>query len=355
MRFAFFTNTPAQAHLYRNAVERLESAGHEVVVLGRDYGCTVDLLEYHDLPYRLYGEVSHSQLSLARELPRHGVRMLRQVRAFDPDLVFGMGVFATVTGALTRTPSVIVVDSEPDPYDHVVSKRLARAMLSPHAFGKDLGSNHFEFRGFKECAYLHPDVFDPDPSVRDDLGLDRDEAFVVVRFNGFGAHHDVGESGIPPERRRDLLERLAERATVLVSDEGDGLDLDALPAREFDVAPARLHDALAEADLLVADTQTVVTEAALLGTPAVRSNSFVGDDDMGNFRELEDADLVRNVADPEAAVETAISLLDDPETGERWRRRRDDYVADLVNLTDVLEAVAERGGRVDGVSGVSPT
>ncbi|WP_435102056.1 hypothetical protein [Halarchaeum sp. P4] len=352
MRLAFFTNTPAHVHLYRNAVERLDDAGHDVRVFARDYGCTTALLDYHDLPYQLYGEVSHSQFSLARELPKHALRMYRAATAFDPDLVFGMGLFATVTGRLTGTPSAIVVDSEPDPIDHAISGRLARSLVSPRAFRKDLGANHYRFQGFKECAYLHPEVFEADPSVREDLGLESDERFAIVRFNGFGAHHDVGESGIPAERRRDLLRRLGERATVLVSDEGGDLDLADLPARRFDVAPARLHDALAEADLLVADTQTVVTEAALLGTPAVRSNSFVGDDDMGNFHELADAGLVRNVADPERAVETAVSLLNDPETTERWAARRDDYVADLVNLTDVIVALAERRGHAETVAGL---
>lgn len=352
MRYVFFTNTPAQVHLYRHAVDRLSQAGHDVLVLGRDYGCTTALLTAHDLPFRLYGSRDGGRFSLAREIPPQMARAARLVRRFDPDLVFGMGAYATVTGALTRTPSCIVVDSEPDPVDHAISGRLARSMLSPHAFGKDLGANHHTFRGFKECAYLHPDVFEPDPSFRQALGLDPTERFVVARFNGFDAHHDVGESGLPPEQRRDLIRRLAEHATVLVSDEGDHVDVGDLPAREFSIAPARLHDALAAADLLVADTQTVVTEAALLGTPAVRSNSFVGPDDMGNFQELAAADLVRNIADPVEAVDTAVDLAADPDATDRWTRRRDDYVDDLVNLTDLLVQVAEQRGRVDGVDGI---
>ena len=39
--------------------------------------------------------------------------------------------------------------------------------------------------------------------------------------------------------------------------------------------------------MVVADTQTIVTEAAVLGTPAIRYNSFAGENDMGNFVELE--------------------------------------------------------------------
>jgi predicted glycosyltransferase len=121
-----------------------------------------------------------------------------------------------------------------------------------------------------------------------------------------------------------------------------------------DVHPARLHDALAGADLLVADTQTMVTEAALLGTPAIRSNSFVGDDDMGNFLELERRNLVENLASFEAVLDRAVEFAADPSTPDRWRRRRDELFTEVVNPTDILVAVAENTGGLRGIDGLSP-
>ena len=41
MRYLFFNNTPAHVHLYKHAVAELERQGHDVLVLGRDYGCTL--------------------------------------------------------------------------------------------------------------------------------------------------------------------------------------------------------------------------------------------------------------------------------------------------------------------------
>lgn len=350
MRYVFFVNTPAQAHMYRGAVSRLADAGHDPVVLAREYGCTTTLLDYHDVPYQVYGARTDAQWSWARRMPRHFAGAVRLARHHDPDVVFGKGVFATVTGTLLRVPAVVVVDSEPVPIEHTVSRFAARTILSPAAFGRDLGPNHHRFHGFKESAYLHPDAFDPDPSVREALGLAPDERFALLRFNAFNAHHDVGRSGIAPADRRTLVDRLSEELTVLVSAEGDTLDAlsdgAADDVRAFDVHPARWHDALAEASLVVADTQTTVTEAALLGTPAVRSNSFVGDDDMGNFRELEAQGLVRNVETFEETLEVALSIARDPSTADRWRRRRDDYVAETVDLTGLLVEVAENGGTV---------
>ncbi|GAB3673869.1 DUF354 domain-containing protein [Halopiger thermotolerans] len=339
MRCLFFNNTPAHVHLYKHTVDRLEADGHDVLVLARGDEFTESLLSYHELPYETYGDRGESLSSLLRELPAHLYAMGRKARAFDPDVIFGIGPYAAYTGTITGTPAIAVLDSEPS-LDHVVSRPFVQAFLTPEAFQKDLGAKHYRFEGFKESAYLHPDVFEPDESVRDDLGVSPDEPYAIVRLNAFNGHHDVGREGFSLEQRRRLLEALAEHATIFVSDEGGELDFSNIDAQPYDLHPARIHDALAEADLLVADTQTMVTEAALLGTPAIRSNSFVGEDDMGNFLELEDAGLVENIGEFDAVLERAEELLADESAPERWERRRDDYVEDMVNLTEVLSNIA---------------
>jgi predicted glycosyltransferase len=353
MRYLFFTNTPAHVHLYRNAVIDLRERGHEVLVLARDYGCTTALLDWFDLSYTVYGQCDTVKSSLFRRLPGQYARIFRRTRAFDPDLIFGIGAYAAHAGALTRKPTILVHDSEPTSFDHAISRPFARAILTPAAFRKDLGPKHYRFRAFKESAYLHPDTYEPQADVRERLGLADDERYAILRFNAFGSHHDVGQSGFTPDQRRALVEHLAESVTVLVSDEASaGVD-GGLPARPFDVHPALLHDALAEADLLVADTQTMVTEAALLGTPAVRSNSFVGESDMGNFLELERQGLVHNVERFDDVLEVATSIVETEGVKADWRRRRDEYVADLVNLTDVLVEVASNVGAVERIDALS--
>ncbi|MFD1564313.1 DUF354 domain-containing protein [Haloarchaeobius amylolyticus] len=352
MRYLFFTNTPAHVHLYKHAVRSLRADGHEVRILARDYTCTTDLLEWYDLPYEVYGYCGTSKQSLLSRLPAHYVRAIRQARRFDPDLIFGMGGYAAHTGAMIRTPTVLLIDSEPASFDHAISTPFARAILTPNTFQKDLGENHYVFSGLKECAYLHPEIYDPNPSIRDRLGVASDEPYVILRLNAFGSQHDVGKDGITHEQCHQLIERLSDDATILVSDEGKNVDLEDLPARSFDLHPALIHDALAEATLLIADTQTMVTEAALLGTPAIRSNSFVGDSDMGNFVELENQGLIHNVARFAEIVDISTTLLRDEGVGEEWTRRRNDFLSDKANLTELLVDVATARGRVDDLDAV---
>jgi predicted glycosyltransferase len=340
MRYLFFANTPAHVHLYKYPVQELQERGHSVVVLGRDDGCAVDLLEYYDLPYELYGKRGQSKRALLATLPKHYANSFRLTRSFDPDLIFGMGAYAAPAGLVSNTPVVAVQDSEPHTLDYTVSRAIVNAFLTPYTFGRDLGAKHYRFLGFKESAYLHPDVYRSECDVRGELGLSEEEPFVLVRFNSWGAYHDVGRSGFDSQQRQELLERLDEHATVIVSDEeGSTVDLPG-DARTFDVHPAYVHDALAEASLLVADTQTMVTEAAMLGTPAIRSNSFVGDSDMGNFVELEAAGLVHNTTEFDELLAQANRLLTDEAARRNWNDRHESFVGDLVNLTDLIVDVA---------------
>ena len=62
------------------------------------------------------------------------------------------------------------------------------------------------------------------------------------------------------------------------------------------INPIYIHTVLYYASLYVGDSQTMATEAALLGTPSIRFNSFVGANDMSNFTMLEnDYNMMKNL------------------------------------------------------------
>lgn len=98
--------------------------------------------------------------------------------------------------------------------------------------------------------------------------------------------------------------------------------------------PRKMHDVLHYASLLVGDTQTSTTETACLGTPAVRCNSFVGPQDMGNFAELGQMyGLIFNFADPEEAIEESIELIQRPNIKQKWAIKREKILQDRVDVT----------------------
>jgi predicted glycosyltransferase len=356
MRYLVLANTPAHVHTYKHAVDRLETAGHDVLVLARDYACTVDVLAYHDITYEVYGSHAtdrYSTLRFARELPGHFARVLRRTLSFGPDVVFGRGPYAAFAGTVGRASTVLLLDSVPRETAYEFSARFADVVLTPESFRGSFGANHYTFQGFKESAYLHPATFERDPSVREELNVGRDEPYAILRFNAFDAYHDLDQDGLTAGDQRELVERLSEDVRVFVSDEGGRSDYDVEGAEPFDLHPARMHDALAEASLLVAETGTMVTEAAMLGTPVVGAGAF-HTWDFGEFDRLKDAGLVSVAPTVEETVERSRALLDDPDAAARWSRRRDEFVSDTVDLTALLVDVATSPDRVSIHAALTP-
>jgi len=75
------------------------------------------------------------------------------------------------------------------------------------------------------------------------------------------------------------------------------------------------------------------TEASLLGTPAIRVNSVVGDHKMHNFVELEDEyGLLFSYADGERAIQQAENIITATEDTE-WRRRRNQLIKEKKDVT----------------------
>ena len=341
MHVGFFINTPAHAHLYRETIRQLEDREIDVTVFARDDSCTLDILDYYDIAYLVYGARNGGRLELAQELPGHLWRIKRAVADRSLDVIFGMGVYSTYAAWLANATAITVMDSEPLAFKQRLTSPIVGAFLTPASFRRDLGPKHFVFDGFKETAYLHPAIFTPTGDARQALELSHEESFSIVRFNAFNGHHDMGRAGFSTEQKQELIRELDQFGTVFVSDEAEKLDISALPAKPYDAHPALMHDALAEADLLIADTQTMVTEAALLGTPAIRSNSFVGDGDMGNFQTLESAGLVWNYPTFEGVLEAATTILSDPDMDETLRERHATFMADKCNLTAVFVDLVE--------------
>ncbi|GAB7011589.1 hypothetical protein [Halorubrum trueperi] len=340
-RIHFDVTHPAHVHLFRHAIRELADDGHRVVVSSRDKELTTDLLDAFDVPHTVLSAMGDRKAALVSEWALRGVRTLRYDRRFDPDVVVSrLSPTAVASATLTGAGSVAF-------HDHEGTNRLAGALApfldrlcTPASFEADFGAPHRRHPGVQELAYLHPDRFEPDRDRLREHGVDPDSPYFVLRFVSMGAHHDVGLTGIGPAARRRLVETLAGRGPVYVSDEAAG-EADP-PAEAVPVPPALMHDLLSEAALFVTDSNTMATEAGLLGTPVVRSGAYAATDEFSNFAVLGAAGLVESVADESAAVDRAAELAADPDSGERWRRRRDAYVRGAVDVTDhIVETVLE--------------
>jgi len=347
MRVQFDLGHPAHVHLFKNAIRTLVSEGHSVAVSSRDKEVTTDLLEAYGIDHTVLSTKGTTTAELISEWSLREIRTLRYMRKFDPDVVVSRILPSAVhAAALTGATSVVVTDTE---YEGLTAKLIAPFVdywcTSKH-FSRAFGGIHRRHEGFDELAYLHPNWFDPDPDRLREHGVDPDEPYFVLRFVSMGAHHDVSRKGFSPAAKRKLVKDLSEHGTVYISSERP-LPAD-LGAYSVPVPPEDIHHLLAFSRLYIGDSETMATEAALLGTPTIRANSHADDGQLGVFVQLEDRGLVKSVVDESEAHDRAVELATDPKAVDRWESRREALLDESIDLTehllDIIHEAADETG-----------
>ncbi|XVH33561.1 DUF354 domain-containing protein (plasmid) [Haloferacaceae archaeon DSL9] len=328
---------PAHVHFYKHVIAQLETRGHDIHVFVRDKGIIKELLESYEIPYTPLVTARNGRFGVVRAQLRYEYELWRRARRLDPDVMTAIGGIAVShVSKLIGSTSVVFTDSG----DHVPLNRLgttfADVVCTPKGIDADYGPQQLRYDGYHELAYLHPKRFEPDESVLLRQGIDPNETYALLRFGALGAHHDHGWGGISDSGKRDLVERLSNYGGVFIANESELPP--AFEAYRLPVAPADVHHLLYYANLYVGDSQTMATEAALLGTPTIRSNSFAGDDDdMSNFVELEhEYDLMFSTTDERAAIERAEEWIADPDVASSWKAKRRRLFDEKIEVTDFV-------------------
>jgi predicted glycosyltransferase len=161
------------------------------------------------------------------------------------------------------------------------------------------------------------------------LVIDPDEPYVLIRLSGLTAHHDAGIRGISDQFLRQVIHQIGNRARIVVSSERSLTG--ELERRRLSLPVSRIHHVLAFARAVLADSQTMIAEAAVLGTPAIRINDFVGR--IGYLDALEQFGLSYGYTPDQGqqALDKLDSLLADPRSRERALSARSAMLAATID------------------------
>ncbi|NQT93931.1 MAG: DUF354 domain-containing protein [Lentisphaerae bacterium] len=322
---------PAHVHFFRHAIRTWLDRGDDVLVLSREKECANDLLEAFGIPYTSISSLPRTQAGLLLEMLRRDWRMARACARFKPDVLVGiMGVTIAQVGRLTGRPAIVFYDTENAALTNRFVYPLASAVCTPACYQGKVHGNHVTYPGYHELAYLHPNRFSPDPAVLRKAGLTPGEDYFMLRLVSWQASHDVGENGLTVSFVRRLVEMLAPHGRVLISSEG-ALPHDLEP-HAFRPDATDMHHVLAFAKMLVGESATMASEAAVLGVPAL----FISDTGRGYTDEEErEYGLVFNFKRNETSgIESRITdLLSLPDLRQEFGRRRQRLLDEKVDTT----------------------
>ena len=339
---------PAHVHFFRPAIAVWQARGDEVLVLSREKDVSNQLLDAYRIPYESLSKLGRSKLSLLSEMLVRDVRMFARALEFEPDVLVGiMGVTIVQVGKLIDRPSIVFYDTENAKITNAFVYPLATAVCTPECYQSTVRGHHVRYPGYHELAYLHPNRFTPNPEIVRRGGVNPDEPYFIVRFVSWQASHDVGEQGFDLRLKVRMVEALQQHGRVLISSEGP------LPPElegyRFSAPVEDMHHFIAHAKMLVGESATMASEAAVLGVPAF----YIADTGRGyTDEEQERYGLVWNFrrSEAEAALLALQGCLADPGLNEEMARARQALLRERIDVTawmvDYVDEVATRQGVV---------
>lgn len=320
---------PAHVHFFRNAIDLWRRRGREVTIVSRAKDITLELLDQYGYQHTCLSTARRGLLGLGLELLEHEGRLYRLFRANPPDIFIEIGgTFIVHAAKLLRRPSIVFYDTENAKVSNAITYPFASAICTPQCYQGEAGPQHIRYEGYHELAYLHPNCFQPDPAVLEQLGLTPADTYFVVRFVGWTSGHDIAQHGFSPAGKLKLVQTLEQFGRVLITSEAPLPET--LARYALRLPSALIHHVLAFSTLYIGESATMASEAAVLGIPAI----FVSPVGRGYTDEQEQKyGLCFTLKDEAEAINRATDLLSRPQLKAEWQAKRRRLLAEKVDVT----------------------
>jgi uncharacterized protein len=336
MTYLFELSHPKHYYQFRYIIKLLKSRGEKVSVLARKKDVLINLLDEESVPYIIPGKHGKRLLSKLFAIPGLWWNYLKIVRQISPDFIISKASpYAVLVKPFIKSKLVITPDSEVVNLTKKFVAPFSDIIITPESFNYSYGRNHKRIDGFFEETYLSPKAFSPDKELVKSLGIDTEKPYFILRFISWDANHDLHQFGFSEKEKSELISLLQPFGKVYISAERNKLS-PSLQKYQLHIPASAIHHVLYYASLYIGDSQTMATEAALLGTPSIRYNSFVGENDMSNFKVLESRQLLMNFNKFSGVQNGILQILNNKESKQIWQQKRDDYFYGKPDLNEQI-------------------
>lgn len=280
MNFLFFFVHPSKFHVFKHTINALIEKGHHVEVFITSKDVLEDLVKTEKWNYtNIFPEGRKMKgisplISSTINLFRTIWRLHQHTKGKHYDL-FITDDLLTFIGKLKKIPTIVFNDDDliaVKPFWIILS--MADYVLAPDITDLEkYNSKKIPIPSYKELAYLHPKYFKPDREILEEFNPEL-KPYSIIRIVLLRSYHDVGKKGISDKDLSEIIEILKKKGEVYIISER------VLPKQfekhRLQLNPEKIIHALAFAEIFVGDSQTMTSEATILGVPSFRCNDFVG-------------------------------------------------------------------------------
>ena len=279
MYYYFVLNHPAHYHLFKYTIRDLKHHGHECDIFIRPKDVLSKLLDRDEINYIIIADSIRNKKGIHFQsisgLIKKDFELTKYIKKRKPDLMIGTDWAITILGRIFDIPSIVFNEDDTIATpENKIFYPLAKNLVIPDCCDKGLWKNkRISYAGYHELAYLHPKRFNFDYEIIK-KHLNNNKPYILVRLVKLTASHDKGKKGLGFQLLDTIIEKYKEQFLILISFE------DEINTRYADYGfifdPSLMHHFLAGAHLVIGDSQTMIAEAAVLGTPSIIFNDFVG-------------------------------------------------------------------------------
>lgn len=334
---------PAHVHLFRNAIRIWQEHGHSIAITIRDKDITKRLLDLYDLPYSIASTARKGTVGLSFELFEHDWGVLKAALHHRSQVLIGTSIAVSHVARMIGAKSIVFNEDDASVASTFVKLAypFAHAIVTPICLNEDHGKRHFVYDSYQKLAYLHPNYFNPNPEVLTKLGVLPGEPYFLLRFVSLLAAHDHGETGLSMEVRKKLILNLSKFGRVFITSETP-LPEDLEPYR-INILPTDIHDALYYSTMLIGDSQSMAAEAAVLGVPSIRCNTFAKR--CSTLQELEWKYGLTYAFLPSSENELFAKIeewMNTKDIKQQWQQKRTVMLSEKIDVTDWMVDFVEQ-------------
>lgn len=345
MKILFFIVHPAKFRMFRDTVNILKQKGHTV-----DWAIvTKDTLEeftkdegweYTNIfPEGRRIKGIPIMLATAINMLRTLFRLFKFTHGKKYDLFISSDILSFV-GWIKRIPTLIFQDD-----DYAIVKEygliwlFASKVVAPQSC--DLGPFNYKklsYKGSHKWAYCNPKYFKPNYNYVKQFNPTQ-EKYSLIRLVSMTASHDRGKKGLSDENANQLIERLKKNGKVYILSERELKP--EWESMRLNLKPIHHLHAMYYADIFVGESQSMASEAGLLGTPAIRFNDFAGK--IGYLKEEEGYGLNFSFLSSEfdLMMKKIDEILSIKNVKEEWKKRVLNFAKDHIDSTEYYVKLIE--------------
>ena len=336
MKVSIEVGHPAHVHYWRPVREALLREGHDVTVLARAKETTHVLLREMGVPFVSIGRNFPTISGKAIGMAYNTWKVLLNSKALGIQLMLSGGMpYSAQASAILGIPHLAVIDTESAVLTLRATVPFTDIICTPACFTKAFHEGkHARFNGYVESMYLRPDYFQPRLDLLKELGLRPGQKFTVVRFSSRDSSHDFvrAKTGLESVAGKERLIRSLERHGPVFASSEVPLP-PTLLARTRPVPLRDVHSLLYHASLYCGEGAKMAAESGLLGTPwlyvSPSGRSYL-DDQERRFQ------LGRSLPNLDEAVDQADEWLEDSQTKETWRDKRQILIESTGDVTQFV-------------------